>query len=114
MFFYDNEYTEADHRHEADAAELAMLDAEARDMQEYPSPALQMRLNPIEERCCDNPLNFTFQAGIGRDPDTGYADEDTYRCLGCGYQMCVEDYASLMEWESRPATTKRDHHVEAA
>lgn len=42
MFFYDNEYTEADWRHEADAQELAMLDADARDMQEYPAPLSAM------------------------------------------------------------------------
>lgn len=38
MFYYNTEYTELDHQHEADAAELAMLDADARDMQEYPAP----------------------------------------------------------------------------
>ncbi len=38
MFRYDDDYTEADYRHEADAQELAMLDADARDMQEYPAP----------------------------------------------------------------------------
>lgn len=38
MFRYDSDYTEATHQYEADAAELAMLDADRRDMQEYPAP----------------------------------------------------------------------------
>lgn len=42
MFSYDNDYTEDAYRYEADAAELAMRDADARDMQEYPAPLTEM------------------------------------------------------------------------
>ena len=101
MFTYDNDYTESDWRHEADAAELAQLDADRRDMAEYPAPALQMRLNPIKEKCCENPVSFHLTASYDRDLDTGYWSEDYYRCDGCGNRICQEDYAALVDWSER-------------
>ena len=38
MFQYDSDWTEQDWRHEADARELAQLDADRRDMAETPCP----------------------------------------------------------------------------
>lgn len=42
MFHYDDEWTERNWRHEADARELAELDADRRDMNEYPKPLTAM------------------------------------------------------------------------
>lgn len=50
MFTYDSDYTESTWRHEADIHELAELDRDRRDMQETPSPPLQMKLNFV---CCE-------------------------------------------------------------
>jgi len=102
MFTYDPEYTESLWRHEADARELAELDADRRDMAEYPAPALQMKLNAVEEKCCENPANFTLVVSYDRDPETGYSAESFYRCESCGNRICQEDYASLIEWQDRP------------
>lgn len=101
MFQYDNDYTEANWRHEADARELAELDRDRRDMRETPMPPIQMRLNLTEEKCCDNPGNFTLQASFDLDPDTGYWSDSFYRCGGCGNLICEEDYAALSEMEER-------------
>ena len=53
MFQYDNDYTESNWRHEADARELAELDRDRRDMRETPMPPIQMRLNLTEEKWQD-------------------------------------------------------------
>jgi hypothetical protein len=62
MFRYDTDYTEADWRHEADAAELAMLDADARDMQEYPAPLSAME-SANSKRYLAWGLDFADEAG---------------------------------------------------
>lgn len=114
MFRYDPDYTESDWRHEADARELAELDADRRDMQEYPPPPLQLRLNPIEEKCCENPTSFHLAPSFEPDYETGYDAPIYFRCDGCGNLICEEDYAAIVEWSERqsrpvpaiPAKTK--------
>lgn len=103
MFTYDNDYTESDWRHEADARELAELDADRRDMQEYPAPPLQMRLIVPVENCCDDPANFRLAPSSEPDYSTGYAEPAYFRCEGCGNLICEEDYAVLVEWTERQA-----------
>ena len=99
-FYYDNEFTESQWRHEADTRELSALDADRRDMQEYPAPALQMKLL-LEPPCCDNPANFTLSPGYDAEPETGYADSMYYRCQVCNELIAEEDYAALVEWTER-------------
>lgn len=112
MFFYDNDYTFDEWQHEADARELAALDADRRDMQEYPAPPLQMRLSLIEEKCCDNPGNFTLAPSFQPDYETGYTDSQYWRCGGCGNLICEEDYAALCEWTERQE--RLDQQIAAA
>lgn len=101
-FYYDNEFTEQDWRHEADARELTALDADRRDMQEYPAPPLQMELKfTPAPRCCENPANFTLSVGYDAEPETGYADSMYYRCQVCNELIAEEDYAALVEWNER-------------
>jgi len=114
MFKYDHEWTELDWRHEADARDLAALDADRRDMQEYPAPPLQMPLpfTPPSEKCCDNPANFTFSPAFGFESETGYPLESFYRCT-CGNLICEEDFAVICEWYERlkaaaPAPVKKE------
>jgi hypothetical protein len=98
VFTYDNEWTEQDWRHEADARELAELDADRRDMQEYPAPALQMKLL-LEPPCCENPANFKLSPGYDGDWETGYPESMYYRCQVCNELIAEEDYAALVQWE---------------
>lgn len=70
MFYYDDEYTEADYRHEAEAQELEMLDADARDMQEYPAPLSVMESAESKKYLAWGP-EFADDAGpIGMNIET--------------------------------------------
>lgn len=100
MFHYDNDFTEIEWRHEADARELAQLDRDRRDMQEYLPPPLQMRLTLTPENCCDNPANFTLAQSFTPEYATGYLDSGYFRCI-CGNLICEEDYAALVEFADR-------------
>jgi hypothetical protein len=100
MFQYDNPYLESDWRHEADARELAQLDADRRDMQETPPPVITLR-STVDEKCCDNPGNFTVTQSFQTDSETGYWEPNYFRCGGCGTLICEEDYAALVELSER-------------
>lgn len=118
MFRYDHPYTELDWRYEADARELAELDRDRRDMQEYPAPPLQMPLpftppTPQVELCCNNPANFTFSPAFGFESETGYPEEAFYRCV-CGNLICEEDFAAISERFERIAAAVSPEKKEAA
>lgn len=70
MFTYDDEYTEQDWMYEADARELAELDADRRDMAEYPAPeSLVTMENPALKRYLAWGPEFADDAGpIGMEP----------------------------------------------
>jgi len=70
MFYYDDAWTERDWQHEADARELAELDADRRDMAEYPAPeSLVTMENPNLKRYLAWGPEFADDAGpIGMEP----------------------------------------------
>lgn len=41
--------------------------------------------------------DLQWRSGSGRDPDTGYFDEDYYRCSNCGECYDVDDLVRLMQ-----------------
>lgn len=103
MFLYDHpDYTESTWRHEADTLELAMLDADRRDMQEY-------------KVCCENPLSFTIHQSLDLDTDTGYSEGPCYSCNECGSVIGEEDYAAIVAWsERRPILVRSEPRQPAA